>query len=254
MNCGNVKNTLGYIPVLNFVSHLKSRSLLNSSKCSLIVSLKIHSISGQNVLHMSFLSDVLEIAFPNRNSDQSTPPLSSEKINSKSKSYSQRLRSGSISNEDRTPSDPRNAKCGCGSGDSYHSCCQSFHLLKRAESSALEVLRARFCAYKFHVIRYLMASLAPGSPEVLQKSPTRIAREISDFCNEYQPVEFEVLQTQVVGPHTTFILFRAFFLYQGKPFSCTERAKFIEYRGHWYYHSGRIVDVDATRALASINI
>lgn len=46
--------------------------------------------------------------------------------------------------------------CGCGSGNTYSSCCGRFHSGEATVNSALDVLRSRFTAYKYRLPEYLI--------------------------------------------------------------------------------------------------
>ncbi|KAA8497834.1 UPF0225 protein [Porphyridium purpureum] len=144
----------------------------------------------------------------------------------------------------RVPADS-SSPCGCGSGASYRSCCEPFHSGTVVERTAADVLRARFCAYKYRLVRYLIKSVSPSSLLAKQQTPRRWAAEIASFCDDYQFVELEVLETKVAGPRTTFIVFRANLLSSGEPVSFTENAQFVELNGRWYYDNGYLFDVDA---------
>jgi len=198
-----------------------------------------------------FFTEIYEYAFPRDKSrkreiiaDESATQLARD-MQSDRRGLSLRVTSTELEEDERTPSEPESTRCGCGSGKRYSRCCMPFHREWRAEESATEVLRARVCAYKYRCIRYLMSSCAPGS-EQTRIPPKKWLRELHTFCDEHAVQRLEIVQTQIVGPHTTFIMFRVQTLHEGDIVTFTERAKFVEQRGRWFYDSGKLIDVDTS--------
>ncbi len=57
------------------------------------------------------------------------------------------------------------AKCGCGSGKPYESCCGRYHSGAEPAPTPEALLRSRFTAYRMQLIDYLVATTHPKNPE-----------------------------------------------------------------------------------------
>lgn len=66
------------------------------------------------------------------------------------------------------------ASCACGSGNSYDSCCQPFHMGKAYPEDPIEVLRARFSALSYGVPGFLMRSTHPDMKEYAAENEEKV--------------------------------------------------------------------------------
>mmetsp|Transcript_15799 Transcript_15799/g.31745 ORF Transcript_15799/g.31745 Transcript_15799/m.31745 type:complete len:199 (-) Transcript_15799:2139-2735(-) len=143
--------------------------------------------------------------------------------------------------ESRSPNDDDD--CPCGSRRGYGRCCGRFHRGIATPRTAVELLRARFSAYAARLPLYIMKTTHIRNEDY---SADRKAwkRSILEFCDRYSFRALALLETRIVGPTTTYLLFRASLSNRGRFLSFIENGKFVLDRGTWYYIAGKLVSVE----------
>jgi uncharacterized protein YchJ len=89
-----------------------------------------------------------------------------------------------------------NVPCACGSGNTYSACCQPAHLGTAEKLTPTQVMRARFTAFSYGVIPYIMDSSHPSfrdfvAKDVENERPGRSKREtwskaLTKFVKQYE--------------------------------------------------------------------
>lgn len=131
----------------------------------------------------------------------------------------------------------RERPCPCGSGNSYHACCEPFHL-GRLPESALKLMRSRYSAYARRLPEYIISTTHPGNAQSGHDSARRL-REIVEFCVNTTFNGLEILDCEEKGEAAT-VTFTAHLSRNQKDVSFTEKSYFEKIGGKWFYHSGQI--------------
>jgi len=124
-----------------------------------------------------------------------------------------------------------NSECPCGSGVKYKKCCHKFH--KGAKpSSALELMKSRYCAYSIGNAKYIINTTHPNNSDFsLDKKAW--AESIMEFCNSTDFLSLEILEVENKIDEA-FVRFKA-------SFSNTymiEKSRFLKVNNSWLYESG----------------
>jgi len=70
-----------------------------------------------------------------------------------------------MSNEDSYLKIRSRSDCPCGSKRAYHDCCRPYHIGKAHPETAEQLMRARYSAFFFRLVDYLVSSTHPDSRE-----------------------------------------------------------------------------------------
>ena len=127
-----------------------------------------------------------------------------------------------------------NEPCRCGSSDSYDHCCGPLHRGERTASTAVALMRSRFCAFAVGDTDYLLATWdrrnRPGTLD-LDAGTTWLRLQIVD--------------TEAGAEHDTtgVVQFRAQYQRDGRRHILHERSRFVrDEQGAWVYLDGVFVE------------
>lgn len=126
--------------------------------------------------------------------------------------------------------------CPCGTGLDYAACCQPLHRGRVSAQTAEQLMRARYSAYRFKLVDYLVETTHPD------KRSATLAAEIEAWATETEFVRLEILSTRQ-GQATDKIgkvEFIAHFLQAGKELQMHETSRFRRFKTCWVYLDGDI--------------
>ncbi len=121
--------------------------------------------------------------------------------------------------------------CPCGSKLMYHDCCRPFHIGKAQPATAEKLMRARYSAFFFRLIDYLVSSTHPDTREknlreelvgIVDNLLWRNLRIISKSKGEAEDKKGKVE-------------FLAQYHCDGELKEMKENSRFRKYQGHWKY-------------------
>ena len=121
--------------------------------------------------------------------------------------------------------------CPCFSGKIYPDCCKPYHDGKVKPDTAEQLMRARYTAYCYGNIAYLVDTIHP------KKRRFGDAMSISKLIKKTRWLGLKILDHKTDGD-TAFVDFIAYFL--GIDIEQQhELSEFRKYRGQWYYYDGK---------------
>ena len=121
------------------------------------------------------------------------------------------------------------ARCPCGTGDTYGDCCGPAHRQSRPAPTAEALMRSRFSAFALGDADYLLASWHPSTrPDHLDLDP------------RVRWYRLDVTATHAGGPFDDrgTVAFVAHHRSPGGPGKQAETSRFVRERGRWYYVDG----------------
>lgn len=125
--------------------------------------------------------------------------------------------------------------CRCGSGLTYASCCEPFHLGEKYPPTAEALMRSRFVAFCLQNTSYLLATWDSHSrPAIL------------DFANDTTEwLQLEIISTKKGGirDNKGRVTFKAYYRQHGKVSVLSEVSRFQKIGQCWFYRDG-IVYID----------
>lgn len=140
------------------------------------------------------------------------------------------------------------APCACGLGETYSACCRPYHTYEKGAETAAACLRARYSAYAYRLVEYVIAS-TDRSSSAYMKDDIKWANKLSkaSMFDRYTFVKLEVGESEAgspengapveyLGPNT--------FTVQSKdkmgepPITTAERTKFVRRKGVWRFAEG----------------
>ena len=135
----------------------------------------------------------------------------------------------------------RNAACPCGSGDKSKRCCAPVVAGVRPAADPVALLRARYSAYAWGAVDFLMDSAAGEAAE-----PDRDAWRASlvQYCRVLRLTGLHIVSTRWDETDGE-VHYRAGLVVQGRPSTLVERARYNRADGRWRYTGGVLGD-DAT--------
>jgi SEC-C motif domain protein len=134
--------------------------------------------------------------------------------------------------------------CPCGSGESYHHCCEPYHQGSAIAPTAEALMRSRYAAFCQGQIDYLVATLHPDS----RRPDDR--RSLRQTIQSTQWVGLTILKTQKgqAQDHKGIVEFVAAYREgQAAGFGATavkqlhERSRFVKSNSQWFYVDGDIL-------------
>jgi SEC-C motif-containing protein len=124
-----------------------------------------------------------------------------------------------------------NTLCPCGSKIKYKKCCNKFHKGLKP-SSALELMRSRYCAYSIGDAKYIINTTHPDNSDfIIDKKEW--AKSIMDFCNSTEFLSLEILEVEDKRDEA-FVTFKASF----SDSYMIEKSRFLKVDNNWLYESG----------------
>jgi SEC-C motif-containing protein len=124
------------------------------------------------------------------------------------------------------------APCPCGSGNTYKTCCQPYHL-GTAPPTPDALMRARYTAYFCGDVGFIINTTHPDSP-YQQADRKTWRKDLKRYCDETQFVGLNMMSTSVEGD-VGHVAFKAVLMRGGRDASFTENSRFERQGGKWYY-------------------
>jgi SEC-C motif-containing protein len=135
----------------------------------------------------------------------------------------------------------RNAACPCGSGEKSKRCCAPVVTGVRPAADPVAVLRARYSAYAWGAVDFLMDSAAGEAAET-DRGAWRAS--LVAYCSSLRLTGLTVVSAQC-GSTEGEVHYRAGLVVRGRPSTLVERARYQRTEGQWRYTGGVLGD-DAT--------
>ncbi|WP_163937723.1 YchJ family protein [Paraferrimonas sp. SM1919] len=118
--------------------------------------------------------------------------------------------------------------CRCGSSKPYSACCQRLHQQQQKATTALELMKSRYCAFCMGNYQYLIDTDKTGNP-----------LSLADFSDQ-QPESWKGLE--IVDYGDNWVQFKAWYKL-GNQWGCIhERSVFLNQQEQWYYLAGEALD------------
>jgi SEC-C motif domain protein len=137
--------------------------------------------------------------------------------------------------EERIPRIREISLCPCKSKKSYADCCLPFHYGRAQPETAEQLMRARYAAFFFRRVDYLVSSTHPRTRE------WNLKQQLDASIHDYQWSFLEILQTSKGGKDdkTGKVEFIAHFFHHGQPGELHEHSRFTRSKGIWKYLDGK---------------
>ncbi|MGE9270613.1 MAG: YchJ family protein [Verrucomicrobiales bacterium] len=125
--------------------------------------------------------------------------------------------------------------CPCKSRKSYAICCMPFHHGKETPDTAEQLMRARYSAYFFRLVDYLVDTTHPDT-----KKPG-LRKDLQKTVPQVNWANLEILDLVKGGKDDKVgkVEFVADYFVEGQPYELHERSRFRRYRGAWKYMDGK---------------
>jgi len=121
--------------------------------------------------------------------------------------------------------------CPCGTGKQYKACCGRFIDGQELPPSAEALMRSRYTAYSQANIPYIQRTMCGQAAEGFDS----ITAEL--WAKEAKWRRLKVLRAFADSSHSdvAYVIFTAYYIWQGKPQSLHETSEFRLIDGRWYY-------------------
>jgi SEC-C motif-containing protein len=127
-----------------------------------------------------------------------------------------------------------NEPCRCGSGDPYDDCCGPLHRRERSASTAVALMRSRFCAFALGDTDYLLTTWDR------RNRPSGLDLDDGTTWRRLQIVDTEA---GTESDATGVVQFRAQFQRDGRRHILHERSRFVrDAQDAWVYLDGVVVE------------
>ena len=122
--------------------------------------------------------------------------------------------------------------CPCHPNQLYKSCCAIAHHNINDVTTAQQLMRSRYSAFVLGNIDYLQRSHYSKN-----RPSKKEAREIQQWTKSVQWIKLEVLQTSdgLENDTTGTVVFKAYYMENGKVEVIHEHSRFRKENGHWVY-------------------
>ncbi|MGA2549308.1 MAG: YchJ family metal-binding protein [Burkholderiaceae bacterium] len=121
--------------------------------------------------------------------------------------------------------------CPCG-GERYTECCGRFLDAGATPENAVQLMRARYCAYVLSRFEFLMSTWHPDTrPRHLPDPQMRQARWLG----------LEIRDTES-GEESATVQFVARYRLAGRGHRLHEKSRFTRIAGRWFYHDGEFLE------------
>lgn len=134
------------------------------------------------------------------------------------------------------------ASCPCGSKISYIKCCKIFHDEKKLPSSALLLMKSRFCAFAIGNIEYIINTTHKENPDYTSTEIIKWKESIKDFMDSTTFKSLEILNNKTYDDNNANVTFKANLSQTGLDISFTEKSYFEKVNNKWLYKSGEFLD------------
>ena len=133
------------------------------------------------------------------------------------------------------PREREESLCPCKSKLTYAKCCLPFHYGRAQPETAEQLMRARYSAYFFRRVDYLVETTHPDT-----KSKT-LHHELEDTIYDVNWSFLTIISTSQGGKKDKNgkVEFKAEYYYEEEPQELHERSRFKKYKGMWKYLDGK---------------
>ena len=145
--------------------------------------------------------------------------------------------------------------CPCGSGKTYQSCCEPFHKGERSCTAPTDVLRTRYSAFSYRLVKYVIDTTHPTCRDY-QEDKIEWAKELNKngMFDSYDFVDLEIGDEISSSEDEAFVDFRVRLRAKdsqgtlaGKETLISEKSRFLRNNedGTWTYASGEVRSQEA---------
>ena len=127
-----------------------------------------------------------------------------------------------------------NYKCPCGSNIKYKKCCALFHKGK-LPSTALELMKSRYCAYVLKDVKYIINTTDVNNPDYTNDTISW-ASDIEEFCVNSDFKGLGILEF-IPDNEISYVKFYVELYINNENHSFTEKSKFVKVNNKWLYQS-----------------
>jgi len=121
--------------------------------------------------------------------------------------------------------------CPCFSGKLYSDCCELMHKGKVDSPSAEQVMRARYTAFCYGNIGYLVDTLHPRMRRL------GVSFSLSKLIKKTRWVGLKIIDHEP-GDEKSYVDFVAFRVEMGEIMQQHEKSRFVKHDGQWFYVDG----------------
>lgn len=127
--------------------------------------------------------------------------------------------------------------CLCGFNRDVSECCGPIHRGEKKATTALELMRSRYCAFASGRVDYILATVDPSKREGYSSKDIREWSEGSEWLG------LEIVDTQAGGVHDDegVVEFIARYRSKDEEVAHHERAQFRRIDGEWFFMDGKIM-------------
>lgn len=129
----------------------------------------------------------------------------------------------------------RNGACPCGSGQKAKRCCLPAVEGQRHATGPEALLRARFCAYGWGAVDYLMATCSGDA----RSADPRWRDELVAYCAVLTVNSLAIALAETAGD-TGAVSYTAALTLNGRPVELREKADYVRIAGRWTYSGGTV--------------
>lgn len=133
-----------------------------------------------------------------------------------------------------------NATCPCCSLKKYKKCCKPFHDEIKLPTTALELMKSRFCAYAIEKSDYIISTTHNENVDFTND----LESWNIDIMNFSKNTRFEKLEILDFVEHEdeSFVIFKATLFQDNTDASFIEKSRFLKVDGKWLYIDGQFID------------
>ena len=127
--------------------------------------------------------------------------------------------------------------CPCGSSSEYEQCCSKLHKNEKIALTALECMKARYCAYVKGELEFLKETHHPDFSKDTNWKETEVWSKESEWLG------LEIVRTEAgeKDDDSGIVEFRASYKFQGKRVDHQEVSEFKKVENKWYFLDGKTV-------------
>ncbi len=133
-----------------------------------------------------------------------------------------------------------NTTCPCGSLKKYKKCCKPFHDETNLPTTALELMKSRFCAFAVQKCEYIISTTHPENLD-FNTDLKNWSIDIMNFSKNTNFVELKILDF-IEAENESFVTFKAILIQDNLDASFTEKSRFLKVDGKWFYVDGQFID------------
>lgn len=125
--------------------------------------------------------------------------------------------------------------CPCGTKEMYHNCCRPYHIGKEQPATAEKLMRARYSAFFFRLVDYLVSSTHPDARD------PELRADLDDMVDDMMWRKLQII-TKSKGTKKDKkgkVEFIAQYHHDGEFKEIHERSRFKKYKGQWKYMDDR---------------